>query len=81
MTENLSMGGVLLKTHSSVPKGSDVNLRLALPSDIARGGELCLLCRGRVVRRVETPKTAIIAIEFSSYHVVLKSQNQVGDEP
>lgn len=78
MTENLSMGGVLLKTRSSAPEGSDVSLRLALPSDITKEGELCLLCRGRVLRRVETPNTAIIAIEFSSYDVVLNTHDQAG---
>jgi c-di-GMP-binding flagellar brake protein YcgR len=74
MTQNLSMGGVLLVTHGSVTEGSEVSLRLALPSDIGKGGGLCFLCHGRVVRRVESPKTAMIAIEFTSYDVVLKDQ-------
>jgi hypothetical protein len=33
-----------------------------------------------VLRRVETPKTAKIAIEFTSYDVVLNNQDQAGQK-
>lgn len=78
VTDNLSLGGVLLMTRSSAPEGSEVTFRLALPPEISEKSELGLLCRGRVLRRVETHKAAMIAIEFSSYDVVMKTQDQAG---
>ena len=79
-SENLSLGGVLLMTRSSTPVGAEVTLRLALPPDIGKRSELCLLCRGIVLRRVETHRTAILAIEFSGHDVVAKTADQVGSE-
>lgn len=73
-TENLSMGGVLLRSSSFATESLEVSVRLALPSDISKGGELRLLCRGTVVRRVQRPKTTLIAIAFTGYDVFRKDQ-------
>lgn len=69
------MGGVLLSSSSFATEGLEVSVRLALPSDISKRGELRLLCRGTVVRRIQRrPKTTLIAIAFTSHDVVLKDQ-------
>lgn len=39
LTKNLSLGGVLLKTRSSVPQGAEVTLRLAMPPAITKSGD------------------------------------------
>jgi c-di-GMP-binding flagellar brake protein YcgR len=65
LTEDISLGGVLLDTNSCVAEGAEVAVLLALPAQITRTFEIRAMCRGRVLRRVEKRNRAAVAIEFS----------------
>jgi hypothetical protein len=72
LTEDISLSGVLLKTNSCVAEGSEVALLLALPAQITHSYEVRVLCRGRVLRRVERADRAAVAVEFSNYDLLRK---------
>ena len=76
LTEDISLGGVLLKTNSCVAEGSDVALFLVLPAEITRTSEARVLCRGRVLRREEHGTRAAIAVEFSDYDLLPQYQEK-----
>src|SRR5262249_50337310 len=63
LTENISLGGVLVRTNSCVAEGSEVYPRRLLE----RTSEVHVLCRGRVLRREEHGTRAVVAVEFSDY--------------
>ena len=67
LTEDISLGGVLLRTNSCVSEGSEVSLIVVLPVAITRTPEVHLLCSGRVLRREERGTRAVVAVEFSDY--------------
>ncbi len=67
LTEDISLGGVLVRTNSCVAEGSEVSLVVALPAAITRTAEVHVLCRGRVLRREEHGTRAVVAVEFSEY--------------
>jgi c-di-GMP-binding flagellar brake protein YcgR len=73
LTEDISLGGVLLRTNSCVAEGSEVALLLAFPVQITRTREVRVLCRGRVLRRVEKADRAVVAVEFSEYDLLPKN--------
>ena len=74
LTEDISLSGVLLKTNSCVSEGSEVALLLALPAQVTQSCEVRVLCRGRVLRRVEKADRAVVAVEFSDYDLLPKNQ-------
>ena len=76
LTEDISLSGVLLKTNSCVSEGSEVALLLALPAQITHTLEVRVLCRGRVLRRVETNDRATVAVEFSAYELLPKYEGK-----
>src|SRR5215472_17870652 len=61
-----SLGGALVRTNSCVAEGSEVSL-VALPVEITRSSGVCVVCRGRVLRREERGTRAVVAVEFSHY--------------
>ena len=67
LTEDISLGGLLVRTNSCVSEGSDVSLIVALPAAITRTSEVHVLCSGRVLRREERGTRAVVAVEFSGY--------------
>src|SRR5215469_6256698 len=67
LTEDISLGGALVRTNSCVAEGSQVSLVVALPVEITRSSEVCVVCRGRVLRREERGTRAVVAVEFSHY--------------
>jgi hypothetical protein len=67
LTEDISLGGVLLRTNSCVAEGSEVSLIVTLPAAITRTSEVHVLCSGRVLRREERGTRAVVAVEFSDY--------------
>jgi len=68
LTENISLGGVLVRTNSCVAEGSEVFLLVAYPRRLLeRTSEVHVLCRGRVLRREEHGTRAVVAVEFSDY--------------
>jgi c-di-GMP-binding flagellar brake protein YcgR len=72
LTEDISVGGVLLRTNSCVSEGSEVSLLVALPPQITRTAEVRIFCRGRVLRRVERGDRAAVAVEFIYYDLIPK---------
>jgi c-di-GMP-binding flagellar brake protein YcgR len=67
LTEDISLGGALVRTNSCVAEGSEVSVIVALPVGITGTSELRVLCRGRVVRREERGARAVVGIEFGDY--------------
>jgi c-di-GMP-binding flagellar brake protein YcgR len=67
LTEDISLGGVLVRTNSCVAEGSEISLVVVLPAAITRTSEVNVLCRGRVLRREEHGTRAVVAVEFSDY--------------
>lgn len=67
MIENISLGGVLLRTSSSMSEGTEVSLIVTFPAAITRTSEVRVLCSGRVLRREERGTRALVAVEFSDY--------------
>jgi c-di-GMP-binding flagellar brake protein YcgR len=66
LTEDISLGGVLLRTNSCVSEGSEVSLIVESPAAITRTSEVHVLCSGRVLRRKEHGTRAVVAVEFSN---------------
>lgn len=64
VTQDISLGGVLLRTSSCVGEGAEVAVSLIMPLQISRTREVHVLCRGKVLRRTEQARAANIAIEF-----------------
>jgi PilZ domain len=76
LTEDMSLGGVLLKTNSCVAEGSEVALLLVLPVEITGTREVRVFCRGRVLRRAEHGTRAAIAVEFSEHDLLPQYQDK-----
>lgn len=76
LTEDISLGGVLLRTNSCVSEGSEVALLLALPHQITQTHEVRVLCRGRVLRRVDKGDRAMVAVEFSHHDLLSKYEKK-----
>lgn len=74
LTEDISLGGVLVRTNSCVAEGAEVVLVVVLPTAITGTSEVRVLCRGNVVRREEHGTRAVVAVEFSDYDVVPQFQ-------
>ena len=72
LTEDISLGGVLVRTNSCVAEGSEVSLVVVLPAAITRTSEVHVLCSGRVLRREERGTRAVVAVEFSYYEPLSK---------
>lgn len=72
LTEDISLGGVLLRTGSCVSEGSEVSLIVTLPAAVTRTPEIPVLCSGRVLRREEHGTRAVVAVEFSDYQPLSK---------
>lgn len=72
LIENISLGGVLLRTGSSMSEGTEVSLIVVLPAAITRTSEIRVLCSGRVLRREERGTRALVAVEFSEYQPLSK---------
>jgi len=72
LTEDISLGGLLVRTNSCVSEGSEVSLIVALPAAITRTSEVHVLCSGRVLRREERGMRAVVAVEFSNYEPLSK---------
>ncbi len=70
LTEDVSLGGVLVRTNSCVAVGSEVSLVVALPAQLTGSFEVRVLCRGRVLRREDGGTRAVVAVEFSDYEVL-----------
>lgn len=70
VTQDISLGGALVKTNSCVAEGSEVSLVVALPAEITGTGESRMLCRGKVLRREERGPTVLIAVKFSEREVL-----------
>jgi c-di-GMP-binding flagellar brake protein YcgR len=67
LIEDISLGGVLLRTGSSMSEGTEVSLIVVLPAAITRTSEVRVLCSGTVLRREERGTRALVAVEFSDY--------------
>jgi c-di-GMP-binding flagellar brake protein YcgR len=67
VTQNISLGGVFLRTGSCVAQGSEVAVLLVLPVEVTRTREVRILCQGIVLRREEEGTRAGIAISFNHY--------------
>jgi PilZ domain len=74
LTEDISLGGALVRTNSCVAEGSEVSLVVALPVEITRTSEVRVLCTGIVLRRQEHGIRAIVAIKFSNYEFLPQFQ-------
>jgi c-di-GMP-binding flagellar brake protein YcgR len=70
LTEDISLGGVLVRTNSCVAEGAEVSLVVVLPAAITRTSEVNVLCRGRVLRREDHRTRAVVAVEFSDYELL-----------
>lgn len=71
-TRNLSSGGVLLVTESTVDVGAPIEYIISLPSANGRVGEIRLRCMGKVLRR-ETAHSAF-AVTLERYEFVRNSR-------
>src|SRR5215469_2583957 len=71
-----SLGGALVRTNSCVAEGSEVSLVVALPVEITPSSDVCVVCRGRVLRREERGTRAVVAVEFSHYDFLLQTAAQ-----
>jgi hypothetical protein len=77
VTQNLSLGGVLLKTSNCVEEGTEVGLTLVFPLEITRTREVHIVCRGNVVRRQPSGTRSIIAVAFKHYEPLPQYQDEV----
>ncbi|MBV9480092.1 MAG: PilZ domain-containing protein [Acidobacteria bacterium] len=67
VTQNLSLGGVLLRTSNCVEVDTEVGLTLVFPVEITHTREIHIVCRGRVLRREQFVTRSAIAVEFKHY--------------
>jgi c-di-GMP-binding flagellar brake protein YcgR len=77
VTQNLSLGGVSLRTSNCVEEGTEVALLLVFPVEITRTREVHMVCRGTVLRRDEHGTRAAIAVEFKHYEPLPQYQDEV----
>jgi c-di-GMP-binding flagellar brake protein YcgR len=77
VTQNLSLGGVSLRTSNCVKEGAEVALLLVFPVEITRTREVHIVCRGLVLRREEHGTRAAIAVEFRHYEPLPQFQDEV----
>lgn len=77
VTQNLSLGGVLLKTSNCVEEGTEVGLTLVFPLEITRTREVHIVCRGNVVRRQPFGTRSTIAVAFKHYEPLPQYQDEV----
>src|SRR5215472_9290807 len=70
-TENISRSGLLFQADQLLPPSVQVEINLVLPAEIAGLSETEVVCRGEVVRAVETPNNemnAALAARILQYH-------------
>jgi c-di-GMP-binding flagellar brake protein YcgR len=77
VTQNLSLGGVLLRTSNCVQEDVEVGLSLVFPIEITRTREVHIVCRGRVLRREQFGTRSVIAVEFKHYEPLPQYQDEV----
>ncbi len=77
VTQNLSLGGVQLRTSNCVQEDTEVALLLVFPVEITRTREVHMVCRGKVLRRQELGTRAAIAVEFRHYEPLPQYQDEV----
>ncbi len=77
VTQNLCLGGVLLRTSNCVHEGVEVGLTLVFPVEITRTREVHIMCRGKVLRRQQFGTRSLIAIEFKHYEPLPQYQDEV----
>ncbi len=77
VTQNLSLGGVLLRTSNCVKEGTEVGLTLVFPVEITHTREVHILCRGKVLRREQFGTRSAIALEFKHYEPLPQYQDEV----
>ncbi len=77
VTQNLSLGGVLLRTSNCVEEGAEVGLTLVFPIEITRTREVHIVCRGKVVRRQQFGTRSAIAVEFKHYEPLPQYHDEV----
>jgi c-di-GMP-binding flagellar brake protein YcgR len=77
VTQNLSLGGVLLRTSNCVAKDTEVGMTLVFPVEITRTREVHIVCRGRVLRSQQFGTRSAIAIEFKHYEPLPQYQDEV----
>lgn len=70
-TENISRSGMLFQADQLLPPSVQVEINLVLPAEIAGLSETEVVCRGEVVRAVETTDSAAnaaLAARILQYH-------------
>ena len=70
-TENISRSGLLFQADQLLPPSVQVEINLVLPAEIAGLSETEVVCRGEVVRAVETHNNemnAALAARILQYH-------------
>lgn len=77
VTQNLSRGGVLLRTSNCVHEGAEVVLNLVFPVEITRTREVHIVCQGKVLRREQFGTRSAIAVEFRHYEPLPQYQDEV----
>lgn len=77
VTQNISLGGVLLRTSNCVAEDTEVALTLVFPVEITRTREVHIVCRGRVLRREQFGTRSAIAVEFKHYEPLPQYQDEV----
>ena len=77
VTQNISLGGVLLRTSNCVAEDTEVALTLVFPVEITHTREVHIVCRGRVLRRQEFGTRSVIAVEFKHYEPLPQYQDEV----
>jgi hypothetical protein len=77
ITQDLSLGGVLLRTSNCVQEGTEVGMTIVFPIEITRTREVHIVCRGRVLRRQQFGTRSVIAVEFKHYEPLPQFQDEV----
>jgi CheY-like chemotaxis protein len=70
-TENISRSGLLFRSQATVPANAQLEINLVLPTEIAGLASAEVVCRGEVVRTVESasPKVSpVLAAKILQYH-------------
>jgi len=75
-TENISKSGVLVRGDRAMPPNADVEILLNIPANVTTPFSGTTLCRGRIVRAVESsalenrPAFAAAILEFETTHLI-----------
>ena len=70
-TENISRSGMLFQADQLLPPSVQLEINLVLPAEIAGLSETEVVCRGEVVRAIETPDAKVsaeLAARILQYH-------------